>query len=380
MYNKHSIHPFTPQLSRLDDNSKRMIVALNAEIYDFDSSFILPGLVLPRDALSEQQLNTLKDDFHFLRVNDNYKELCRHPNLSQFDNEEDIKILRLICDHSHKQQRRHHLKNFLYFRKHNIYVSEWIAQQSLRQDSSMIETDSDLPCQLWTDFKYYICKYPVVSHTLENLCLLTQKHPANTGIDYRTGLRVFIHLSHEEQKAMIGYTSNQIRTIMDCNWYSNHELLRSLHLERVKNNLPIVKYPFMMRFENEGNLISESESIRAMTFDEVEDFQAILDRTQFIIPYSRHMVVSVLPIFAVFAYLYLRLGSESFEELLSYMRDCQNSSHEENSIVARLCDSTKLQESIIALSKQDCELPLSLRLELSDLDFVPYIDTIDSSS
>jgi hypothetical protein len=369
--------PLVAQSPHSPNDSKRIAITWNAEIYDFDSSFVLPGfLVLPHDALSEQQLNTLKEDFNFLRFHDNYKELCRHPHLPQFETEEDIKNLRLICDHPHKQKRRNHLKNFLYFRKHNIYVPEWVTQQSLRHPAHVIESDSGLSYEwLCPDFKYYICKYPVTPHILENLHLLARKHPVNTGIDYRTGLRVFIHLSHEEQQEMIGYTSHQIKTIMDCDWYKTHESLRLLHLERVKKNVPLVEYQFVMKFENNGEIFTVSELICAMTQAEAEDFQAILDRTQFVILHSRHMGRSVLPIFGIFAYLYFKLGSENFSELLSYLRDCQNGSHEKKSIVKTLCDSTKLQELIIALSKQDCELPLSLRLELSDLDFAPYIDT-----
>ena len=353
MYNKHLIHPFASQPSRSTSSPKRIIVALNAEIYDFDSSFILPGLVIPHGALSEQQLTTLKEDVSALQDLLYEDEHFHTPHL-RLDTEEDVKVLRLICDHPHKQKRRNHLKNFLYFRKHNIYVPEWVTQQSLRHPAHVIESDSGLSYEwLCPDFKYYICKYPVTPHILENLHLLARKHPVNTGIDYRTGLRVFIHLSHEEQQEMIGYTSHQIKTIMDCDWYKTHESLRLLHLERVKKNVPLVEYQFVMKFENNGEIFTVSELICAMTQAEAEDFQAILDRTQFVILHSRHMGRSVLPIFGIFAYLYFKLGSENFSELLSYLRDCQNGSHEKKSIVKTLCDSTKLQELIIALSRQD---------------------------
>ena len=197
MYNKHLIHPFASQPSRSTSSPKRIIVALNAEIYDFDSSFILPGLVIPHGALSEQQLTTLKEDVSALQDLLYEDEHFHTPHL-RLDTEEDVKVLRLICDHPHKQKRRNHLKNFLYFRKHNIYVPEWVTQQSLRHPAHVIESDSGLSYEwLCPDFKYYICKYPVTPHILENLHLLARKHPVNTGIDYRTGLRVFIHLSHE---------------------------------------------------------------------------------------------------------------------------------------------------------------------------------------
>lgn len=374
MYNKHSIHPFASQPSRSANSPKRIIVALNAEIYDFDSSFILPGLVIPHGALSEQQLTTLKEDVSALQ-DLLYEDKHFHTPHLRLDTEEDVKVLRLICDHSYRDKRLRHLRHFLYFRQHGIYVSEWVTQQSLlatRQAAFMIKTDSDLPYGLLPDFNYYICEYPVVPHTLENLHLLAKRHP-NVEISHRAVCDVFMYLSHEQQKGMIGYTSHQIKAIMDCDWYIHHANLSSLHLERVKKNLPLVEHQFVMQFESKGKISSIQQLAHAMTLDEAEDFQKILDRTQFIIPNSYYSM-STSSVFGLFVYLYLELGSTNFEELLYYLKDCESNNRRKRSLVKVLYDYYEAQERIIVASKQHCELPLSLRLTFSGFDWNPYME------
>ena len=355
-----------------------LVTLYNSEIMCFDSETTnYSGIVVPHDSLSELQLTFLRDSMRELR--ELYYYHSHIPQL-RFDTEEDIKVLRLICDHSDSRKRLEHLRQFVYLRQHGIYVSEWMAQQSLSstlQSPFMVDKGGNwFANALLEKFNLKICECTINPYTLENLHVLTAKYP---NIEMHGGiLRVFMRLSQEEQSEIVhSYTAAQVEAVVDYEWYAYRTNLEPLHLERVKNGFPIVNYPFVIKTDSKTKSCNLKIRAHAMTLDEAEDFQSILDRTQFVVPEYIYMSSRQI---GSFIYLYLTLGSTNFEELLRYSRDYRINHEGNNSAIEAICYSGKLQESIIALSKQDCELPLSLRLELSDLDFAPYIDTMDSSS
>ena len=353
-------------------NPPLILVTLYNEIRCLESEdSTICGVVVPYGALSESQLNILKSSMVELRSL--YDRHCHIPQL-RLDNDEDIKSLRLICDHCDSRKRLDYLNQFLYLRQHGVYLSAWVTLQSLlfattHRAPFMPKIGNQSLMELFLeDFNYTICRCQINPYSLMNLHALVSKYPEypEMELDYGGILQVFVYLSQEEQKEMVSsYTPEQVKAVMDYGWYAHRTRLQSLHLERVKKNVPIVRYPFVVKNNFNGRIQNTAIPIRAMTLDEAEDFQSILDRTEFVVPGDIYMSSDRI---SSFIYLYFQLGSTNFEELLYYLRDCKNDAKETKSAVKTLCDSTELQESIIAFSKQAYELPLSLSLALSVLD------------
>ena len=353
-------------------NPPLILVTLYNEIRCFTSEDLtIRGVVVPYGALSESQLAVLKDSMAELRSL--YDRHCHIPQL-RLDNDEDIKSLRLICDHCDSRKRLDYLNQFLYLRQHGVYLPALVTLQSLlfattHRTPFMPKIGNQSLMELFLeDFNYTICRCQINPYSLMNLHALVSKYPEypEMELDYGGILQVFVYLSQEEQKEMVSsYTPEQVKAVMDYGWYAHRTRLQSLHLERVKKNVPITRYPFVVKNNFNGRIQNTAIPIRAMTLDEAEDFQAILDRTEFVVPEDIYMSSDRI---SSFIYLYFQLGSTNFEELLYYLRDCKNDAKETKSAVKTLCDSTELQESIIAFSKQAYELPLSLSLALSVLD------------
>lgn len=353
-------------------NPPLILVTLYNEIRCFTSEdSTIRGVVVPYEALSESQLNILKSAMVELRSL--YDRHCHIPQL-RLDNDEDIKSLRLICDHCDSRKRLDYLNQFLYLRQHGVYLPALVTLQSLlfattHRTPFMPKIGNQSLMELFLeDFNYTICRCQINPYSLMNLHALVSKYPEypEMELDYGGILQVFVYLSQEEQEEMVSsYTAAQIKAVMDYGWYAHRTRLQSLHLKRVKKNLPIVRYPFVVKNNFNGRIQNTAIPIRAMTLDEAEDFQAILDRTEFVVPEDIYMSSDRI---SSFIYLYFQLGSTNFEELLYYLRDCKNDAKETKSAVKTLCDSRELQESIIAFSKQAYELPLSLSLALSVLD------------
>lgn len=353
-------------------NPPLILVTLYNEIRCFTSEDLtIRGVVVPYGALSESQLAVLKDSMAELRSL--YDRHCHIPQL-RLDNDEDIKSLRLICDHCDSRKRLDYLNQFLYLRQHGVYLPALVTLQSLlfattHRTPFMPKIGNQSLMELFLeDFNYTICRCQINPYSLMNLHALVSKYPEypEMELDYGGILQVFVYLFQEEQKEMVSsYTPEQVKAVMDYGWYAHRTRLQSLHLERVKKNVPITRYPFVVKNNFNGRIQNTAIPIRAMTLDEAEDFQAILDRTEFVVPEDIYMSSDRI---SSFIYLYFQLGSTNFEELLYYLRDCKNDAKETKSAVKTLCDSTELQESIIAFSKQAYELPLSLSLALSVLD------------
>lgn len=353
-------------------NPPLILVTLYNEIRCLESEdSTICGVVVPYGALSESQLAVLKDSMAELRLL--YDRHCHIPQL-RLDNDEDIKSLRLICDHCDSRKRLDYLNQFLYLRQHGVYLPAWVTLQSLlfatTQRTPFMPKigNQSLMESFLEDFNYTICRCQINPYSLMNLHALVSKYPEypEMDLDYGGILQVFVYLSQEEQEEMVSsYTAAQIKAVMEYGWYAHRTRLQSLHLERVKKNIPIVRYPFIVKNNFNGRIQNTAIPIRAMTLDEAENFQAILDRTEFVVPEDIYMSSDRI---SSFIYLYFQLGSTNFEELLYYLRDCKNDAKENKSAVKTLCDSRELQESIIAFSKQAYELPLSLSLALSVLD------------
>jgi hypothetical protein len=352
------------------DQSK-ILVSLDGDVSSFSPALDgEKGLVLPSDAFSENQLLMLTKCFKSLPWTFRESEHL-HTNPLHC-NDEDVEVLKLICEHKRSRNRVNHLEQFLYLRQHGIRVSEQLTQESLLAvgwTPFMVGISHIGPIHSFAiDFNYIVCKSSVSPNILENIYWLA-KNRLNVRINYFSALKVFATLSDSEQeKIMHSYTSDQVRAITDCDWYIHHALLSSLHFDRVKRNLPIVNYPFILKFASKWRVSDVSIPARAMTLEESEDFQAILNRTKYIF-FLDDWYMFADELFGLFVYFYLILGSTDFEELLQYLQNCQYNSEKEKSIVKTLYDSPQLQELIAPTSNQEAELPLSLRLVLYDLDW-----------
>ena len=153
---------------------------------------------------------------------------------------------------------------------------------------------------------------------------------------------------------------------MDYNCYKRNILLRKLHLKRVKQNYPIIEFPFTIRMAADRKVVVNA---RVMTQAEAEDFQAILDETKFAIFDDVYM--SPAAILGLLAYLYLELGNKDFIELLQYLQHHQQKrgSMLQEDTIYQLEKSFVLQKAIVDASKLDATLPLSLKLEFNGFDW-----------
>lgn len=357
------------------DQSK-ILVSLDGDVSSFSPALDgEKGLVLPSDAFSENQLLMLTKCFKSLPWTFRESEHL-HTNPLHC-NDEDVEVLKLICEHPSKGDSATHLEYFIYFRQHGIYLSKEVTKRSLSDFPHYWEQGLFSAVPFIVDvskngslsigsFKDWVCDKAINPYSVENLYLLVQKS-SNIKINYDVVLKMFLCLSREEQENIINdYTLDQIMAIMGSSWYLDDAPLKNLHLNRIKANTPVVRSSFIIRYSSKRKVHDTKISIMAMTLDEADDFQSILNRTEFAVPES----IDTTPeeTFGVLFYYYLKLGSTDFEELVQYIQNCENS-EKETLIKTLLCNSSETKKSIIDVSKQNRELPLSLRLVLSGLDW-----------
>lgn len=267
------------------------------------------------------------------------------------------------------------------FKQGNIYVSEWVTKKSLSDLHAclskgayharpfMVKLSSGSSVGHFPDDLNYLLDSPVNRYLLENLYLLNRKYP-DIKIECDVVENVIMTLSDEEQEEMVhSYTLNQIKALMDYNCYKRNILLRKLHLKRVKQNYPIIEFPFTIRMAADRKVVVNA---RVMTQAEAEDFQAILDETKFAIFDDVYM--SPAAILGLLAYLYLELGNKDFIELLQYLQHHQQKrgSMLQEDTIYQLEKSFVLQKAIVDASKLDATLPLSLKLEFNGFDWDAY--------
>lgn len=335
-------------------------------------------MVLPSDAFSENQLLMLTKCFKSLPWTFRESEHL-HTNPLHC-NDEDVEVLKLICEHPSKWDSAIHLEYFVYFRQHGVYLSKEVTKRSLSDFPHYWEQGLFSAVPFIVDvskngslfignFRDWVCDIAMNPYSVENLYLLMQKYP-NIKIDYDVVLEMFLRLSREEQENIINYyTLDQIMALMSSSWYLGNELIRAFHMERVKANIPIVRFLFTMRHASKGEIHKTKGFLWAMTLDEATVFQDIMDRTQFVVP--ENIMLFPAKAFNVLFYYYLKLGSTNFEELIQYVQNCENST-QESFIKVLLYNSSELQEAIFEISSQNRELPLSLRFALNGLDWNSY--------
>ena len=361
-----------------EQDQSKILVSLDGDVSSFSPALDgEKGLVLPSDAFSENQLLMLTKCFKSLPWTFRESEHL-HTNPLHC-NDEDVEVLKLICEHPSKGDSATHLEYFIYFRQHGIYLSKEVTKRSLSDFPHYWEQGLFSAVPFIVDvskngslsigsFKDWVCDKAINPYSVENLYLLVQKS-SNIKINYDVVLKMFLCLSREEQENIINdYTLDQIMALMSSTWYLDDALIRAVHMERVKANNPIVRFPFIMRHASKGEVHKTKRFLRAMTLDEATVFQNIMDQTQFVIP--ENILVSSPRIFNVLFYYYLKLGATDFKELIQYAQN--HDSAKEGFIKALLRNSSELQESILLAANQNRELPLSLRFALNGLDWNLY--------
>lgn len=362
-----------------DESTEKIIVALNGQVYDLDSEVSsIQGMVFPKEALSPQQLTTLRRDIARLEAGFGSSMLMSflHFHTSQLHLDgKNVDVLKLICDHPLQGEREAHLSQFLVLLQHGVHIPEWIAKQSLSDlhiywDNGiynavpfMVQIASSFRygLELSRDFNNWICDHPCNPYSLENLYLLAKSHP-DVKISYEIMSRVFMCLSSEEQKALCSCTSEHVKALMASDWYIWNEQYKTFHLDRLRQNLPIVEFSFNIQ----SGPYDDTWSVCAMTSDEAEDFQAIMKRSELGPLYDN--AFSRYRSFKSFIYLYLKIGSKDFEEFLQYLRNCQQDEEDWKLLLDVLYGAVEAQKMIVAASKLDSTLPFSLRFQLSGFD------------
>lgn len=362
-----------------NESTEKIIVTLNGQVYDLDSEVSsIQGMVFPKGVLSQQQLTTLRQDIARLEAGFGSTMLMSllHFHTSQLHlDSENVDVLKMICDHPLQGEREAHLSQFLTLLQHGIHTPEWVVKQSLSDLHVYWNNDiyNAVPfmVQIANSFRYglelsqnfndWICEHPCNPYSLENLYLLAKSHP-DVKISYEPMLRVFMCLSSEEQKTLCSCTSEYVRALMSSDWYIWDEQYKTFHLDRLKRNLPIVEFSFNV----ESGPYNDTWSVCAMTQNEANGFQAIIERSELGPLYDNSF--SRYRSFKSFIYLYLKIGSKDFEEFLQCLCNCQQNEEDWRLLSDALYGAVEAQKTIIAASKLASTLPLSLRFQLSGFD------------
>ena len=351
------------------------------------------GLLIPRRGLSHKQLKVLTADMVELRNSFASKDES-HFHKPQLSLEgEDLKVLRAILDWPDSQARLSHLKQFIVFRQHNIYVSERLAKQSLStwRDSVLLSVlgnviKENIPFVMFENsfdewirksrFNDWVCDHPVnvyVLELLEQFAKRCRRGMFGNGIWTLPALLCLLQ-KNQEVRPVFGGSLGLKTTVFQGDWYFSDARYRKIHFSRIGKGLNI--YDMTLRVSAcHGD---KPIHIHALTLDEMDEFEDIIDRTGFVVPYCYEFFVpysyeaaSQEVFIRLLIYLYLRLGGSDFEELLKYMQS--NDRDGKSPMVHVLYHSLELQEAVIAASKLDSALPMSLKLELSDLDWYSYV-------
>lgn len=348
------------------------------------------GLLIPRRGLSNKQLKVLAADMAELGNSFASKDES-HFHKPQLSLEgEDLKVLRAILDWPDSQARLSHLKQFIVFRQHNIYVSERLAKQSLStwRDSVLLSVldnviKENIPFVMfeisydeWVkkpDFNDWVCDHPVNAHVLELLEEFAKKRRRGMfghGIWVLPAL-LCLFQKNQEVYPVFGGSLGLRTTVFQGDWYFSDARYRKIHFSRIRKGIDA----YDMTLKVPVCCGDEPMRICALNLDEMNEFEDIIARLGFVVPHC-YEVASQVVFIRLLVYLYLRLGGNDFEELLRYMQNNdRNDRHDKSPMVHILYHSVELQEAIIAASKLDSALPMSLKLELSDLDWYSYVKT-----
>lgn len=289
------------------------------------------GIVMPDDALSENQLDTLRTDLGNLHKDslEPLESRCHFNNSNSLhiQDDDDLDVLKLICDHPHKYVRVAHLVDFLTFCQYGVYVPIKLTKQSLAAMSrywDMKTMSQNVP------FAPYVKNPPTQSivslclnspnanpYVLESFGALLEKALVEE-IQFTTFKWFVERLTDEQQQRMSLWKPSHIRQTLEADWdFANPDYLE-LHGKRVQDeNLPIGKNTLRAWYKKEDTCTLLPTHV--LTLEEATDLQEILDRTNFRIP-NKHYYLSK-DFVTKFIYCYLTQGAKKFEELLQQLAE-----------------------------------------------------------
>ena len=309
------------------DGGQFVTIGLDGSLH-FGKNTKVVGIVMPNDALSENQLETIRTDLDNLN-RDSLEPLesrC-HFNNSLHIQDDDLETLKLICDQPHKYVRVAHLIDFLIFRQNGVYVPTELTKISLAAMSrywDMKTMSQNVP------FAPYVKNPPkrsitslcldsheVNPHVLANFWALLEKAPEVQEIQFTT-FKWFVGLTNEQQQQLRLWEPSHIKRTLEADWDFSNPKYRELHRKRVQEeNLPIKKNVLRARYKKEDDCTLLPNHV--LTAEEAAELQEILDCTSFRIPNKYYYLSKVFV--TRFLYCYLRLGGKKFEELLRQLAE-----------------------------------------------------------
>ena len=355
-------------------DSPKVIITLDGDVRKFESAHVTDvGLVVPCNVFSMKKIGKLSKDIKRIRkrislTGESYLEALHFRAPLLYFEGKDAKVLKLICNHSPRKERLPHLEQFIILKQHGIHVSKKMAKQSLvnfhehydsyRVSPFMVKIDwFDCGYRLLGLFNTLVDRQLPDPYLLMNLYSLVEKYPDTRFLPDRI-IRVFMFLSREEREEIIySHTEKQIQAMMGSDWCVDSKRYVRLHLERVRKNLPLVPFTF-------ERPSSKLHTYYVMTEQEGNDFQRIIARLEEGCPALWSNILNTL------TYFYLKLGSSGFEDFLQYMQqqDMARLSQRKEYMLNTIAASSELQDEVIAAFENNPELPLSIKLELLDLD------------
>lgn len=370
----------------LSETSEYIIVTLEGQILDFDSSIdtSTQGLVIPNNGLSVQQLARLGSDLTTVQSMSKLKKPAnsfQHFHTPQLClDDEQVRVLKLVCCHPLEIERLEHLLQLMVHWQHDVYVSEAATEHSLAKYQSRVLGFAPFAmvrmfnANLITRFHELACEHRANPYFLENLYRMRNMYP-DVFFHPKTLEHFFMCLPQEEQEEIMSYTPAQMEILATSYWHLDDERYIKLHLERIRNKRPIATgslacFSFIDSYRASP---VKTENSGSMTPDEANDFNSIVSRFPLMFPIEYRTSKRGVP--ELFIYLYLKLGSADFEAFIQYVYELNQKdevSGTKESVISTLLDSFELQELIVDISKKDPELPMSLKLELSNLDWLSY--------
>ena len=370
----------------LSETSEYIMVTLEGQILDFDSSIdtSTQGLVIPNNGLSVQQLVKLSSDLTTVQSMSKLKKPAnsfQHFHTPQLClDDEQVRVLKLVCCHPLEIERLEHLLQLMVHWQHGVYVSEAATEHSLAKYQSRVLGFAPFAmvrmfnANLITRFHELACEHRANPYFLENLYRMRNMYP-DVFFHPKTLEQFFMCLPQEEQEEIMSYTPAQMEILATSYWYLDDERYVQLHLERIRNKYPISTgslacFSFIDSYRASS---VKTENSGSMTPDEANDFNSIVSRFPLMFPME--YLTSKRGVPELFIYLYLKLGSADFEAFIRYVYELNQQdevSGTKESVISTLLDSFELQELIVDISQENPELPMSLKLELSDLDWFSY--------
>lgn len=318
---------FSKLVTGLLDGGQFVTIGLDGSLHLGKNTKVV-GIVMPKGALTENQLETLRTDLgnHHRNSLEPLESRC-HFNNPLHIQDDDLETLKLICNHPHKYVRVAHLIDFLIFRQHGVCIPTELAERSLTVMSSywnMQSRNETVPFAPYVKPKTRsiasLCldspnKNPYV---LASFWALLKKAPEVQEIQFTTFKWFVERLTDEQQQTMSVWEPSHIKRVLEADWDFANPEYRELHGKRVQeDNLPIEKTTLRARYKKEDDCTLLP--VRVLTLEEAAELQRILDCTKFRIPNKYYYLSKVF--ITRFIYCYLTLGGKKFEELLQHLAE-----------------------------------------------------------